>query len=718
MAGVTEAAPAVGKPERSSAQLPRFPALDGLKAVAVLALIGYDLDSHWARGGHLGATTLFTLFGFLGMASLLNRRAGGRGLSLNRYWSGRIRRILPATLVVLLIAGVFGIVAATAGQRHRLALDGVSSLVSLTNWRMIETHQAYIPANGLLSPMRQFWLLAIAGQVLLGVSLVTVLVLEKLRWSRMRLMVLLVLGTLVSFGCSVALRHSVLQAFYGTETRAAEVLIGCILAVIIFDQKVTVRLAMPGPYRDMVNAGGVFCGLVLAGLWIKLTPKPIIFVGPLIVCALLSAVVITACIVPEGPLVSLLGSRFFRWLGGLAILLYLVHWPIFVWLSPEHVHVHKGLKLIVLRLAATFVAAVVLKWLFDASRGYAGRMAADRSRGQLATMGAVAMLVVAVVLYGITKTGPKANGTVVTAGGATTTTAAAGGPVPTVAFYGDALASTLETAATSYADRTGKFKVVDGVASPTCGIDRDQIIVNAAGASVPISTECNTWDSQWSNTAATTKPDIAVVVTGISEVADHRDPTDPTFTGPLNANYQWHLYLLMQKAVDSLVASGTRVIWLNLPDFPKGNGAPSDANRVAAFNTLLSTLGRKDAGEVTVGDLNSWLAANGAGASEPIASGFAPAAADHVVGDYLAAQIASVWKAAQGGSTTTSSPASSTTFVTPTIPPPPAGVVVPQQGNNNRSGRSGRSSTTTTPGQRSATNRDGQTRTTRTTQGG
>ena len=71
MAGVTEAAPAVGKPDRRVANLPRFPALDGLKAVVVLALIAYDLGSKEAKGGHLAATTLFTLVGFLGMASLL-----------------------------------------------------------------------------------------------------------------------------------------------------------------------------------------------------------------------------------------------------------------------------------------------------------------------------------------------------------------------------------------------------------------------------------------------------------------------------------------------------------------------------------------------------------------------------------------------------------------------------------------------------------------------
>ncbi len=165
-------------------------------------------------------------------------------------------------------------------------------------------------------------------------------------------------------------------------------------------------------------------------------------------------------------------------------------------------------------------------------------------------------------------------------------------PVPTVAFYGDALASTLEASAKSWAARTGKIKVVEGVASPTCGIDRDEFIQDATGAAVPIPAECSTWDTQWATATATNKPDIAVVVTGISELADHRQPTDTAFTGPGDKGYDYTLLLLMHKAVEALTASGTKVIWLNLPNFQSGSGTSLESARVAAFNTLLTTLGQ------------------------------------------------------------------------------------------------------------------------------
>ena len=476
-------------------------------------------------------------------------------------------------------------------------------------------------------------------------------------------------------------------------------LIGCLLAVFVFDPRVTVRLAMPGAYRDLVNAGGVFCGLVLLVCWITLAPKELLFLGPLLVCAVFSAMVVTACIVPEGPLVSLLGSRFFRWLGGLAIALYLVHWPIFVWISPDHFHhLHKGLKLIGMRLVATFVVAVVAKKLFDVTHGRVDAMAEGRSRGQLAGLGrgghgGGGRPAGGRVGHGLEgqRHGRRGRRTALDhrrrAGAHRRLLRRRPGLHPV-------------HAADAYGQRTGKIKVVNGEASPTCGIDRDQIIQNAAGASVPIPQVCSTWDAAVVHSVATEKPDIAVVVTGISEVADHRDPSDPTFEGPLNPDYQFRLL--------PADAQGHRLVGLvghhgdlaqpaqlphrqrrGLRRHPGGGLQHASSPRWAARPPARSAWPTSTPGSP----------ANGASAAEPTSAGFAPAAADHVVSDFLAAEIASVWKAAHGGSPTTSSSTSSTVFVKPTLGPPPPGVVVsPTQGGSGRQGRAGRTTTTRAAG--------------------
>ncbi len=660
-------------------RFPHFPALDGLRGVAVLAAVLFDLGTRWAKGGHLGISTLFTLTGFLAMASLLAERGDGHPIGLGRFWTRRIRHVLGASLAVLALAVVFAFTAAAAIQRHDLAADGISALASVANWRFIAIHAPFGPPGNLSSPVRQFWALAVLGQVLLVVSVLMVVVVERANWSRQRLGAILAVLVVISTGLCIALHHSAPRVLYGSDTRAAEVLVGALLALVIYDPRITIRLAMPGPVRDTINAAGVVAGLVLVVVWMTVAPtNKYLLMGGLLLVALVSATVVLASIVPHGPVPWLLATPPLRWLGRVAIALYLVHWPVFVWVD----HAHTGLRgntLIVARLAAAAVGAVVLQVAYERARDHE-RTRQDEGRSRF-ELGLAALGVVAVVgaLLAATLSGPAVGSTLVeTAGGATsstTSTTLSPLPVPTVAFYGDALASTLETSAKSWAARTGKIKVVDGVASPTCGIDRDQLVQDASGAAVPIPAECSTWDTQWATAVAATKPDIAVVVTGISELADHRQPADTAFVGPGDQGYDYQLLLLMHKAVEALAASGTKVIWLNLPQFQTGSGAPSDPARVAAFNKLLTSLGQELPGKVDVAGLGAWLAANGGPGAEPNQNGWGAAAADHVMVDYVAGQIAALWRAEHTpgpSTTTTAAPAASTTSIT--LPPAPAGV--------------------------------------------
>jgi peptidoglycan/LPS O-acetylase OafA/YrhL len=706
MAAVAEPAP-VASPARSRSRFPHFPALDGLKGLAVLAIVVYDLGTRWAKGGHLGADTLFVLMGFLAMASLLTSRADDRGVGLTSFWTRRIRRIIGPTLVVLALAALFGVVAANAVQRDHLAGDGISALASLTNWRMIQTHQAFGPATGFASPVRQFWLLSIVGQVVLVVSLLSALLLDRLQWSRDRLGAILAVLILLSSALCVALHQTPARVLYGTDTRAAELLVGCVLAIIIYDPRITIRLAMPGPVRDTINAVGVVAGLFLLLAWVALRPDKLVLMIGLLAVALASAAVVLACIVPEGPVASLLSLPPLRALGRIAIALYLLHWPIYVWISPQHVrHLH-GVRLMAVRLFVAFVAAVALQFLYERVRD---RKRSSSSPRLLIAVAVVGVLLVAGALVAVTATGAKVGATQVETTSPTTTAAPASAP-PTVAFYGDALASTLETAAKSWADQTGKIKVVEGVASPTCGIDRDQLVKNAAGAAVAIPTECNTWDSQWASAVTSAKPDIAVVVTGISEVGDHRNLGEPNFIGMGNSDYQFQLYLLMHKAVETLAASGTKVIWLNLPTFVANSGPASDAARVLAFNKLLTDLAHKDA-HVTVEDLRSWITANGGPGAEPSGSGFGASAADHVVADFLGPKLTALWLGTTSGGTTSTTSSTGTSNVgTVTIPPPPAGVDVSGATGTSQHTHSGQKKTGT--GTTRTTRAPGSTRTTK-----
>ncbi len=675
MAGVTDSTETTTEPA-THARLPRFPALDGLKGLAVLAVVAYDLGTHWARGGHLGVSTLFTLFGFLAMAGILAARGDGTGPGpgLGSFWRGRIERILGPSLVALAIAVAFGFAAAAAVQRQHLAVDGIAALLSVANWRFILDHQPFGPATNLASPARQFWALAVIGQVLLVVSILAALLLDRAHWARERLGAIFAVLIVLSTALCVVLHESPSRVLYGTDTRAAEVLVGCLLAVVIYDPRVTIRLAMPGPVRDTINVVGVLSGLALLALWARVGPyTPFVQDGGLLIVALISAAVVLAAIVPDGPVSWLLGTTPIRLVGRIAIVLFLVHWPLYVWIDENHTGLH-GVTLVAARLAAAFAAAIVVQFVLERIRGRDTDPADGRlSRGRVA-VGAVAVIAVVAGLVAVTVTRPQAEAsTRVEAGGPTTT--AFTGPPPTVAFYGDAMASTLEAAAKSWGDRTGRIKVVPGVASPTCGIDRDQLVRAADGTEVPIPAECSTWDARWAAAVAADKPDVAVVVTGISELGDHRQPTDATDTGPGNQGYDYQLLLLMHKAVDLLSASGTKVIWLNLPPFTTESGPTSSADRIAAFNKLLTSVGKDLAKKVTVVDLATWTAANGGPGAEPSDQGWGASAANHVAVDFLAPQIEALWRAAHSkGPAPTTTSSAPVVVTTPTTLPPPPGV--------------------------------------------
>jgi peptidoglycan/LPS O-acetylase OafA/YrhL len=622
--------------------LPTFPALDGLKAVAVVAVLLFDADLAWAKGGHLGVSTLFTLAGFLAVAGLLAERGDGGPVGIGGFWARRVRRVLTATCAALALAGVFGLVAATDAQRRSLAGDGISALLSVSNWRFLLDDQPFGPAFGTASPVRQFWALSLLGQLLIVIPLLVVGVLAVLHWSRTRLGVVFAVLAAASVGAALYLSGDPTQVLYGTGTRAAEVLIGCLLAVVIYDPRVTIRLAVPGPVRDAINTAGVLAGLALLAAYVAMAPAGWLTLhGGLAAVAVLSALVVLASIVPEGPVHWLLSQRPVRWLGRIAIALYLIHWPIFVWLSAARTGL-SVVPLTLVRLAAALVAAAALQLVADRllHRERAASTAPGRASRTLHWTGAVAVVAVVALLLVTSLTAPEgpaaALDTADTAAGA-----APSAPVPTVAFYGDALASTLETAAKVQGHTTGAFEVVPGVSAVDCGIDRDGLRMGPLGPE-PVPPACADWETTWASNIAATDPDIVVLATGATEVADHQtDPNGP-WVAPGDAGYDYKLFLLMTRAVEVLGSQGAKVVWLDMPPFDPSSGAAADLRRVIAFNALLAKLPAPAHGSFSVGGLSSWVGANGGAAIYPTTAGFGPNAADLIVKGLLTPQIAAL----------------------------------------------------------------------------
>jgi peptidoglycan/LPS O-acetylase OafA/YrhL len=153
------------------ARLTYQPALDGLRGLSVLGVLAFHAGFSWAVGGYLGVSTFFTLSGFLITSLLLTERAASGAIGLRRFWSRRFRRLMPAALVAIGLAVVYGSgllsfagFEADAGQLRSLRGDALSALAYVANWRFIFDAQSYADLFSGPSPVLQFWSLAIEEQ--------------------------------------------------------------------------------------------------------------------------------------------------------------------------------------------------------------------------------------------------------------------------------------------------------------------------------------------------------------------------------------------------------------------------------------------------------------------------------------------------------------------------------------------------------------------------
>src|SRR2546429_6663696 len=211
------------------------PALDGLRAFAVLSVFAYHLDAGWARGGFLGVDTFFVLSGFLITSLLVGEWARHGGISFAGFWARRARRLLPALLLVLLAVAAFAVLEAPADQLDGLRGDGLATLFYGANWRFIASGQSYFNLFTEASPLRHMWSLAIEEQFYLVWPLITFVCLRLARGRHWLLGLVCGAGA----GASVATMAVLYdpsdpsRAYYGTDSRAHLLLIGAGLALIL-----------------------------------------------------------------------------------------------------------------------------------------------------------------------------------------------------------------------------------------------------------------------------------------------------------------------------------------------------------------------------------------------------------------------------------------------------------------------------------------------------
>ncbi|HKY13955.1 MAG TPA: acyltransferase, partial [Microthrixaceae bacterium] len=350
MSAPTAAAPSgvaevnVGRPG-----LDHVPALDGIRALAVLAVLFFHGQMPWAIGGFLGVSVFFTLSGFL-ITSLLIREHGHAGsVDLLRFWGRRFRRLAPASLALLLVLLAVGW---GAGISERVVDDIRAAALYVANWWAIHTGASYADVFASPSPTEHFWSLAIEEQFYALFPVVVWLTLRRASPSRTVIRLGVVLGSM--WVGSVALGFVLSNPdhiYLGTTTRAAELLTGALLALWW-----PIRGRTDRSLRPLGSAAGIAALAVLAVLcWRTAVTSSWLYQGGLPAVSLVSATLVAVATRP-GPLSRVLSCRPLVHLGAISYGVYLFHWPIFMWLDQRRTGWELG-PLLILRLVVTVALA-------------------------------------------------------------------------------------------------------------------------------------------------------------------------------------------------------------------------------------------------------------------------------------------------------------------------------------------------------------------------
>ena len=385
-----------------------IPAIDGLRALAVIAVMLYHLGFTWIPGGFLGVDLFFVISGYVITRLLLDSIEQSGGLDLRGFYLARARRLLPA-LIFTVTTTTIAIGIWAPDTIKRLLTDMPFSLTGTMNWWLVARHQDYFESIGRPPLLQHTWSLAVEAQFYLLWPLILYFILKRLGKSRIPIAALVIAAAsgvtllLVSFSLDASNASKVSHVYFGTDTHSIGLFLGAALAVSWIPQNFTINVSKKA--QDFIDGIGVFgfIGIIATFLLIDET-KPTLYKIAFPLAGIFGASIIMSVVHPASRFAPILQNPILVWIGQRSYAMYLWHWIIFQVTRPSVDLAGQMWALYALRILIVFALAdISLRYVEQPIRrgalklwlkGLKYRTKKERSR-QTRTFAAVFVVVIA-----------------------------------------------------------------------------------------------------------------------------------------------------------------------------------------------------------------------------------------------------------------------------------------------------------------------------------
>ena len=388
--------------------------VDGLRAVAVLAVLLYHLGLDWIPGGFLGVDLFFVISGYVITGLILDSIERSGGLDLRAFYLSRIRRLVPALVAMVVFTTLFiGVYAPDTVRRFLADLPYV--FTGTMNWALVNREQDYFETIGRPPLLQHTWSLAVEAQFYLIWPLVLLFVLRyfgKKNISYVALGIALASGlALFAYSVQIDIRESaVSHVYFGTDTHSIGLFLGAALAVSWKPKNLTREITKRA--QDFIDLIGVFGFLGLLGTFLFINESdPALYRIAFPLSALFGCAALASVVHPASRFAPLLSVRPMIWIGERSYGIYLWHWIVFQLTRPSIDLIGDDWALYSLRVLIVFALAdISLRYIeLPIRRGYFElwfrgmkyRTPTVRLRQRLTALAAIAVTAAATTLVSI-----------------------------------------------------------------------------------------------------------------------------------------------------------------------------------------------------------------------------------------------------------------------------------------------------------------------------